>query len=107
MVKIKGIAYRAVNNANGTWTLAAGTIPGGLPVGTYQVEVTVTSLAGNSSTEVKTLVIEAAPEVPATNANTGEVLSKTGMNLLAVGAAAGVVIVVAGIVLWRVLRHKN
>lgn len=72
-VTINGITYTADNSRDDTWTLAAGSIKGGLPVGTYQVAVTVTSLAGNTYTENKTLTIAAQ--------SAGGRLSYTGTNV--------------------------
>ena len=96
--------YVAMNNSNGTWTLPAGIIAGGLSVGTYSVTVTVTSLAGNSSAEVKTLIIEMAP---VGTSNTDQILSKTGVNLLAISGGALTLVVIAAVVLWWVIRHKR
>lgn len=89
--------YTAHNNGDGTWTLPAGTIQPGLILGTYDVKVTVTSLAGNTSTETKTLTITATPPQP-----TGE-LSKTGMDGYLM-AASGVVIMLAAMIILAVKR---
>jgi len=46
-VRVNGSSYSAVNNGDGTWTLAAGTITS-LAVGTYDVAVTATDAVGNA-----------------------------------------------------------
>jgi CSLREA domain-containing protein len=50
-VTINGVAYDAVNNANGTWTLADGAIALPLDDGTYDVSVTATDAVGNVGTD--------------------------------------------------------
>jgi hypothetical protein len=47
-VTVAGHTYAAVNQGDGTWTLPQGTISPRLPVGTYDVAVTATDLAGNA-----------------------------------------------------------
>ena len=88
-VTINGTTYTVRNNGDGTWTLPAGSIPGGLLAGTYSVTVTVRSLAGNTSTEVKTLTVQAAP-APAAGG-----LAPTGQGAL-VFVEAGIAVVVLG-----------
>ena len=50
-VNVAGNSYAAVNNGDGTWTLAAGIITPGLTDGTYDVIVTATDLVGNAGTD--------------------------------------------------------
>ncbi len=59
-VTINGSTYSAVNNGNGTWTLADNTITPNLPDNTYDVVVTTTDLSGNTqaSTSTAALVID-------------------------------------------------
>uniref|UniRef100_UPI00196548D6 Ig-like domain-containing protein n=1 Tax=Escherichia coli TaxID=562 RepID=UPI00196548D6 len=73
-VTVNGVTYtegdgNLVDNGDGTWTL---TIPTGneIPEGTYDVSVTATDAAGNTSTDVTTdeLVIDTTdPTVPTVN----------------------------------------
>ncbi len=46
-VTIAGKTYTAVNNGDGTWTLADNVISPALPIGTHDVVLTATDLAGN------------------------------------------------------------
>ncbi len=65
-VTVDGNSYPATNNADGTWTLVAGTITPDLIEGTYEVAVEATDLAGNMGTDASTneLVIDlTAPAV--------------------------------------------
>ncbi|MAE82050.1 MAG: hypothetical protein CMB80_04895 [Flammeovirgaceae bacterium] len=52
-VIIDAITYDAVNNSDGNWTLSSGVLTG-LTVGTYEVEVVATDLAGNVGTDSTT-----------------------------------------------------
>ncbi|PTV49153.1 beta strand repeat-containing protein, partial [Acinetobacter seifertii] len=49
VVTVDGVNYNAINNGNGTWTLADNTLPA-LTDGTHTVSVTATDVAGNIST---------------------------------------------------------
>ncbi|MCY2930536.1 MAG: Ig-like domain-containing protein [Planctomycetota bacterium] len=63
-VAVRSTSYTAVNNGDGTWTLAAGQITA-LPDGTYRVTVTATDTAGNETTfEGARLIVDTtAPKV--------------------------------------------
>jgi hypothetical protein len=50
-VTVNGLAYDATNNADGTWTLAAGTIAD-LTDGTYSVTVSASDSMGNVGTDI-------------------------------------------------------
>jgi hypothetical protein len=50
-VTVAGNTYRAANNGDGTWMLADDTISPALAVGTHNVVVTATDLAGNVGTD--------------------------------------------------------
>lgn len=100
-VTVGGATYTARNNGDGTWTLPAGTIQPGLVLGTHEVDVTVTSLAGNSSTDKKTLAILGAT-LPVKE------LAKTGVDLnLAI--AVGLVLLMIGLLsaLLRRVRRRG
>ncbi|MDH2507425.1 Ig-like domain-containing protein, partial [Acinetobacter baumannii] len=51
VVTVDGVDYPAVNNGDGTWTLADNTLPV-LADGPHTVSVTATDVAGNVSTPV-------------------------------------------------------
>ncbi|AGL62187.1 hypothetical protein L336_0481 [Candidatus Saccharimonas aalborgensis] len=59
-VTVDGTTYTATNNGDGTWSLPAGTIAPALNPGTYDVVVSFTDTAGNTSTDPTTneLVIQ-------------------------------------------------
>lgn len=59
-VTVNGTTYTATNNGDGTWSLPAGTIAPALNPGTYDVVVSFTDTAGNTSTDPTTneLVIQ-------------------------------------------------
>ena len=61
-VTVDGNVYAATNNADGTWTLADGTITPALAIGTYDVDVTVTD-GGDMGSDLTTneLTIQSAP----------------------------------------------
>jgi hypothetical protein len=61
-VAVNGESYAAVNNGDGTWTLAGGTILA-LDEGTYDVVVTARDVAGNEGTAEGTLEIQMPPVV--------------------------------------------
>ncbi|WP_258100002.1 LamG-like jellyroll fold domain-containing protein [Marinoscillum pacificum] len=56
-ITVDGAAYDAVNNADGTWTLAQATI-GDLAEGVYSFNVVATDSVGNASTVTATLEID-------------------------------------------------
>ncbi|MFP5083991.1 beta strand repeat-containing protein, partial [Acinetobacter pittii] len=56
VVNVDGVDYPAVNNGDGTWTLADNTLPA-LTDGPHTVNVTATDVAGNVSTPVTGTVI--------------------------------------------------
>ena len=87
-------AYTARNNGDGTWTLPAGVIQPGLEAGEYSVEVTVTSLAGNSSTETKTLkiVVKTASDESISDDGENVILAQTGVSAVAIFMLALVLI---------------
>ncbi|UUS64497.1 Ig-like domain-containing protein [Acinetobacter sp. YH12068_T] len=58
VVTVNGIDYEAVNNGDGTWTLADGKLPE-LVDGSYNVTVKATDTAGNENTITQGLVVEA------------------------------------------------
>jgi len=59
-VNVGGADYSAVNNGNGTWTLADNTITPALAPGTYEVIATATDAAGNVGTDATTDELEVA-----------------------------------------------
>ena len=62
-VTVAGNTYGAVNNGDGTWTLADDTISPALSDGTYDVQASATDLSGNTGTDATTdeLTIETTP----------------------------------------------
>ncbi|MDM1263902.1 type I secretion C-terminal target domain-containing protein, partial [Acinetobacter indicus] len=58
VVTFDGIDYEALNNGDGTWTLADGKLPE-LADGNYNVTVKAMDTAGNESTITQSLVVEA------------------------------------------------
>ncbi|MCU4583237.1 Biofilm associated protein, partial [Acinetobacter gyllenbergii] len=64
VVTVNGIDYPAVNNGDGTWTLADNTLPT-LGEGNHTVTVTATDAAGNVGTDSAVLTIDTvAPNAP-------------------------------------------
>jgi hypothetical protein len=57
VVAVNGHSYAAVNNGDGTWSLAAGTVAA-LTDGAYDVSVTATDAAGNIGTDETTNELE-------------------------------------------------
>ncbi|MFV7502574.1 Ig-like domain-containing protein, partial [Acinetobacter pittii] len=70
VVTVDGVDYPAVNNGDGTWTLADNTLPA-LTDGPHTVSVTATDVAGNVSTPVTgTVTVDAtAPTLAITAAD--------------------------------------
>ncbi|WP_436899664.1 Ig-like domain-containing protein, partial [Acinetobacter gyllenbergii] len=64
VVNVDGVDYPAVNNGDGTWTLADNVLPV-LGEGPHVVTVTATDLAGNVGTDTGTVTIDTiAPNAP-------------------------------------------
>ncbi|MFI8127178.1 Ig-like domain-containing protein, partial [Acinetobacter sp. ABJ-A23_2] len=59
VVTVNGVEYPAVNNGNGTWTLADNTLPV-LADGPHTVTVTATDPAGNVSTTSAVVTVDTA-----------------------------------------------
>ncbi|WP_290015493.1 Ig-like domain-containing protein, partial [Acinetobacter pittii] len=78
VVTVDGVDYPAVNNGDGTWTLADNTLPA-LTDGPHTVSVTATDVAGNVSTPVTgTVTVDAtAPTLAITAADLNLGLGET------------------------------
>ncbi len=65
LVSVDGTLYTAINNQNGTWTLADNTINPVLADGVYDIQVTATDSVGNVGTDTTTdeLTIDTMPPV--------------------------------------------
>ncbi|WP_114161404.1 Ig-like domain-containing protein, partial [Acinetobacter baumannii] len=64
VVNVDGVDYPAVNNGDGTWTLADNTLPT-LTDGPHTITVTATDAAGNAGTDTAVVTIDtAAPNAP-------------------------------------------
>jgi hypothetical protein len=64
VVNVDGIDYPAVNNGDGTWTLADNTLPA-LTDGPHTITVTATDAAGNAGTDTAVVTIDTtAPNAP-------------------------------------------
>ncbi|MCP5960765.1 Ig-like domain-containing protein, partial [Klebsiella pneumoniae] len=64
VVTIDGVDYPAVNNGDGTWTLADNTLPA-LTDGPHTITVTATDAAGNAGTDTAVVTIDTtAPNAP-------------------------------------------
>jgi len=98
-ITINGHTYTAQNNGDGTWMLGAGIIAP-LASGDYQVVVTVTDLAGNSTTTTKTIRILGAT-------TTHSALSPTGWSIFVFMAIAGGAMTTGASVLVHIQRRRN
>ncbi|TDM60517.1 hypothetical protein C5B72_18385, partial [Acinetobacter sp. KU 011TH] len=64
VVNVDGVDYPAVNNGDGTWTLADNTLPA-LTDGPHTITVTATDAAGNAGTDTGVVTVDtAAPAAP-------------------------------------------
>ncbi|MGN8009910.1 Ig-like domain-containing protein, partial [Acinetobacter sp. 22301] len=64
VVNVDGVDYPAVNNGDGTWTLADNTLPA-LTDGPHTITVTATDAAGNAGTDTAVVTIDTtAPNAP-------------------------------------------
>ncbi|EXC35531.1 bacterial Ig-like domain family protein, partial [Acinetobacter baumannii 99063] len=64
VVNVDGTDYPAVNNGDGTWTLADNTLPA-LTDGPHTITVTATDAAGNVGTDTGVVTVDtAAPAAP-------------------------------------------
>ncbi len=84
-LSINGRRYAAVNNGNGTWSLAAGTFIGLAAGQTYDVEVTFTDGAMNDQITARSglVILPNATDTPAQeggNSGQGEAASTTSTN---------------------------
>ncbi|WP_228147236.1 Ig-like domain-containing protein, partial [Acinetobacter baumannii] len=72
VVTVDGVDYPAVNNGDGTWTLADNTLPV-LADGPHTVSVTATDVAGNVGNDTAVVTIDTvAPVVSFTDASTND-----------------------------------
>lgn len=62
-ISLNGVIYPAVNNRDGTWAIAAGTIAPELASGDYEIILTITDKAGNVTTASSTMTIQADNEL--------------------------------------------
>ncbi len=62
-VTVNGKTYNAVNQGNGTWTLAAGQIET-LPQGDHVVTITAIDAAGNQTTDQAQLLVDTTAPIP-------------------------------------------
>lgn len=114
-VTIGGKTFQATNNGDGTWTIPAG-IVGPLVLGTYDVIVKTTDLAGNTATNNYTLTIVQAPSGGGTGgqttSNNGSLqgsnggLANTGTDMYAAMAIAMLAILLGVGGVYRGLRSK-
>ncbi|MCZ2976950.1 Ig-like domain-containing protein, partial [Acinetobacter baumannii] len=80
VVTIDGVDYPAVNNGDGTWTLADNTMPV-LTDGSHTVTVTATDAAGNKGTDTGVVTVDtAAPNTGTVNFSIDSVTSDNVIN---------------------------
>ncbi|MDC5273925.1 Ig-like domain-containing protein, partial [Acinetobacter baumannii] len=86
VVTIDGVDYPAVNNGDGTWTLADNTLPV-LTDGPHTVTVTATDAAGNKGTDTGVVTVDTA--APNTGTVNFSIDSVTADNVINASEAAG------------------
>ncbi|MGQ1663834.1 BapA/Bap/LapF family large adhesin [Acinetobacter baumannii] len=86
VVTIDGVDYPAVNNGDGTWTLADNTLPT-LADGPHTVTVTATDAAGNKGTDTGVVTVDTA--APNTGTVNFSIDSVTADNVINASEAAG------------------
>ncbi|WP_427226030.1 BapA/Bap/LapF family large adhesin [Acinetobacter baumannii] len=86
VVNVDGIDYPAVNNGDGTWTLADNTLPV-LTDGPHTITVTATDAAGNAGTDTGVVTVDTA--APNTAGVTFAIDSVTADNVINASEAAG------------------
>ncbi|MDH2528347.1 Ig-like domain-containing protein, partial [Acinetobacter baumannii] len=86
VVTIDGVDYPAVNNGDGTWTLADNTLPT-LADGPHTVTVTATDAAGNKGTDTGVVTVDTA--APNTGTVNFSIDSVTADNVINASEASG------------------
>ncbi|MBV6595634.1 Ig-like domain-containing protein, partial [Acinetobacter baumannii] len=86
VVNVDGVDYPAVNNGDGTWTLADNTLPA-LADGPHTITVTATDAAGNVGTDTGVVTVDTA--APNTAGVTFTIDSVTADNVINASEAAG------------------
>ncbi|AOM85584.1 BapA/Bap/LapF family large adhesin [Acinetobacter baumannii] len=86
VVNVDGVDYPAVNNGDGTWTLADNTLPT-LADGPHTITVTATDAAGNVATDTGVVTVDTA--APNTAGVTFTIDSVTADNVINASEAAG------------------
>ncbi|MDC4783583.1 Ig-like domain-containing protein, partial [Acinetobacter baumannii] len=86
VVTIDGVDYPAVNNGDGTWTLADNTLPA-LADGPHTVTVTATDAAGNKGTDTGVVTVDTA--APNTGTVNFSIDSVTADNVINASEASG------------------
>ncbi|WP_407505112.1 Ig-like domain-containing protein, partial [Acinetobacter baumannii] len=86
VVNVDGVDYPAVNNGDGTWTLADNTLPT-LADGPHTITVTATDAAGNVGTDTGVVTVDTA--APNTAGVTFTIDSVTADNVINASEAAG------------------
>ncbi|MDC4595704.1 Ig-like domain-containing protein, partial [Acinetobacter baumannii] len=86
VVTIDGVDYPAVNNGDGTWTLADNTLPV-LTDGSHTVTVTATDAAGNKGTDTGVVTVDTA--APNTGTVNFSIDSVTADNVINASEASG------------------
>ncbi|MDC4924995.1 Ig-like domain-containing protein, partial [Acinetobacter baumannii] len=86
VVTIDGVDYPAVNNGDGTWTLADNTLPV-LTDGSHTVTVTATDAAGNKGTDTGVVTVDTA--APNTGTVNFSINSVTADNVINASEASG------------------
>ncbi|MFX5302049.1 Ig-like domain-containing protein, partial [Acinetobacter baumannii] len=86
VVNVDGVDYPAVNNGDGTWTLADNTLPA-LTDGPHTITVTATDAAGNAGTDTGVVTVDTA--APNTAGVTFSVDPVTSDNVINASEASG------------------